>query len=91
MTAAADHVPEIERHIRVTKERVKSKWIPLSFNKVLGRIFIEMILFVVLQMNTFPPVGMKSQTYSPRTIMTYFTLDYSKHCIVESGKYVETH
>ena len=65
--------------------------ITLSLNKVPGRIVIEMILFVVLWLNEFPPISRISQTYYPRTIMTDCTLDYYKHFRVEFVTYAETH
>ena len=73
-TAAADHVPEIEQQIIVIKEQARAIWSTPPFNKILGHIFINIILFVVLWMNAFPPVGGISYTYSPRTIMADFTL-----------------
>ena len=50
-----------------------------------------MILFVVLWLNSFPPVGGISQTYYRITIMKYFTIDYSKQCRVQFGTYAEKH
>ena len=73
-TAASENVPEIQRQIRVSKEQARVIWGTLAFNKVPERIFIEMILFVVLLLNAFPPVGVISQTYSPITIVTDCTL-----------------
>jgi hypothetical protein len=52
---------------------------------------VELINFVVPWLNAFPPSSGLSQTYSPRTIMTGTTLDYSKHCRLFFGAYVETH
>ena len=53
---------KIERHIKVIKECARSIWSTLNFNKVPGRILIEMILFVVLCLNEFPTIGGISQT-----------------------------
>jgi hypothetical protein len=86
-TAASEHVPEIKRHIRV----IKSMWSTLPFIKVPKRIIVELINFVVLWFNAFPPARGISQTYSPRTIMTGTILDYNKHCRLLFGAYVETH
>ena len=73
-TVTYEHVPEIERYIIVVKERTIVIWITLPFNKVPGRVVIEMILFVILWLNSLPPVYGISQTYSPRTILTYCML-----------------
>jgi hypothetical protein len=90
-TAASEHVPEIERQIRVIKERARAIWSTLPFNRVPNRMIVELINFVVLWLNDFPPSSGISQTYSPRTIMTGTTLDYKTHCRLPFGAYVETH
>jgi hypothetical protein len=54
-------------------------------------MIIELIHFVVLWLNDFPPSSGVSNTYSPRNIMTGTTLDYNKHCRLPFGAYVETH
>ena len=91
MNAISEHVQEIERQIKVIKERKRSICRTLSFNIIPGSIVIEMIPSVVLWLNAFPPVGGISQTYSPRTIMADCNLDYSKHCRVGFETYAETH
>ena len=78
---AAEYVPEIEQQMRVIKERARDIWITLLFNKVPVHIVVDIIMFVVLWVNALDPVGGISQTYSPRTIMTYYTCCYYKHCI----------
>jgi hypothetical protein len=54
-------------------------------------MILELINFLVLWLNAFPPSSGISKTYSPRTIMTGTTLDYNKHCKLPFGAYVETH
>ena len=68
-TDASEHVPEIERQIKVMKELVRSIWITLTYNKVPGQIFIEIIFLMVMCLNAFLPVVRVSQTYSQRNIM----------------------
>ena len=63
----------------------------MPFNKVPGRIVVVMILFVFMWLNAFPPVDGISQTYFPRTIMTYCNVYYSKHCILDFGAYSDIH
>ena len=43
------------------------------------------------KLNFFPPKDGISNFYSPRTIMHQQTLDYSKHCAVPFGTYVQAH
>jgi hypothetical protein len=90
-TAASEHVPEIERQIRVIKERARAIASTLPFKNVPSRMIIELIHFVVLWINTSPPSRGVSNTHSPKTIMTGTTLDYNKHCRLPFGAYVETH
>jgi hypothetical protein len=54
-------------------------------------MIIELITFVTLWLNAFPPSSGISDTFSPRTIMTGTTLDYENHCKLPFGAYVETH
>jgi hypothetical protein len=89
-TAASEHVPEIERQLRGIKERARAIVSTLPFKNLPSRMIIELIHFVVLLFNAFPPSSGISNTYSPRTIMTGTTLDYNKHCRLPFGAYVET-
>jgi hypothetical protein len=90
-TATGEHVPEIERQIRVIKERAREIRSTLPFKRMPNRMIVELIKFVVLWLNDFPPSSGISKTYSPRTIRTGTTLDYNKHCKLLFGAYVETH
>jgi hypothetical protein len=63
----------------------------LPFKNLPSRMIIELIHFVVLWLNAFPPLSGVSNTYSLRTIMTGTTLDYNNHCRLPFGAYVETH
>ena len=91
-TASNDeHVPEIERHIRTTKERVRSVYNTLPFTKLPPRLIIEMVSATTFWWNSFPPEGGVSDTLSPRAIVVGMEVDYVKHCQLEFGTYVQTH
>jgi hypothetical protein len=90
-TATSEHVPEIERQIRVIKERARAIRSTLPFRKMPNRMIVELINFVVLWLNDFSPSSGIYKTYIPRTIMTGTTLDCNKHCKLPFGAYVETH
>jgi hypothetical protein len=75
----------------VIKERARDIVSTLPFKNLPGRMIIELIHFVVLWLNAFPPSSGVSNTYSPRTIMTGTTLEYNKHYRLPFGTYVETH
>jgi hypothetical protein len=51
----------------------------------------EMVTACVFWLNMFPPHDSISKTLSPCALMTAFSLDYSKHCRLEFGSYVQTH
>jgi hypothetical protein len=89
--AASEHVPDIERQIRVMKEMARAIRSTLPFKHLPSRMIIELINCVTLWLNAFPPSSGISDTFSSRTIMTGTALDYEKHCKLPVGAYVETH
>jgi hypothetical protein len=90
-TTASKHVPDIERHIRLIKERARALRSTLPFKLIPDRMIIEMMAHVVLWLNAFQPANGVSTTYSPRTIMTGTALDFEKHCQIPFGAYAEVH
>ena len=90
-TAADEHVPEIERQIRVVKERTRSVWNNLKFDHLLNVMIVELTRKVVMWFNALHVAGGVSGTYSPQSIMTGTTFDFTKHIRIEFGAYVETH
>ena len=89
--AANEHVPEIERHIRTIKERTRSVVTMLPFQRFPARITIELIYYCVFWLNSFPAEGGISDTMSPRSIIVGSVVDYTNHCKIEFGTYVQTH
>ena len=64
VTAACEHVTEIVHQIRVIKEQARAAWNTLPFKfkpKILVR---ELIYYIVLWLNSFPPKGAISPVYS---------------------------
>ena len=91
-TASDDeHVGEIERYIRTTKERVQSIWNTLPFTKLPNRMIIEIVKGSVSWLNMFPAHDGISTIHSPRAIVTGLQVDYHHHCRIEVGSYVQTH
>ena len=68
-TAAREHVVEIERKIRVVKERTPGTKATLSFKKICRRMKIELIYFVLFWLNAFPSKTGVSRIYSPRELV----------------------
>jgi hypothetical protein len=90
-TAASEHIPDVERQIRVLKERSRTIRSTLPFKAIPGRIIIELVYCADFWINAFPPSSGVSAFYSPRTIMTGMALDFAKHCKIPFGAYAEAH
>ncbi|GKY97397.1 hypothetical protein MPSEU_000698200 [Mayamaea pseudoterrestris] len=90
-TSEDEHVGEIERFIRVVKERVRATYNTLPFKHVPARLVIEMTKSAVFWLNAFPHERGISKDLSPRTIVTGQTVDFNRHCKYEFGQYVQTH
>ena len=84
----SEHVPEIERQIRVLKERARACRHTPPFKYLLRLIVIEMMNNCALWLNVFPPKGGIS-TISPRTLITGVKFDYTKHCKLPFGAYAQ--
>ena len=86
-----EHVPEVERSIRVIKERYRASFHRLPFMKI-PKVMIKILTMeCTKKLNFFPPKDGISKFYSPRMIMHQEQLDYSKHCAVPFGAYVQAH
>ena len=90
-TSANEHVPEIERQIRVIKERVRGIYNTLPYATIPKLMMTELVYYVVAWLNNFPPKGGVSQSISPRAMFTGVNLDFNKHCKLQFGEYVQVH
>jgi Reverse transcriptase (RNA-dependent DNA polymerase) len=90
-TSRDEHVPEIERYNRTIKDRVRSAYNMLPFKKMPTQMLVELVKAMVFWLNAFPANDGVSDTISPRTIMTGKRLNYTKHCQLGFGTYVQTH
>jgi len=91
LASAQEHVPEIERRIRVVKERCRAKRHSLPFKQLPKLLTIFIVLNAVKLLNFFPTKGGISDTLSPKTIMSGETLDYKKHLSLSIGQYCQVH
>ena len=86
-----EHVPEVERYIRVIKERSRATFAMLPFNNIPKKMVISLIRNSVFYINAFPwPQGV-SQELSPYTIVEGIVLDYNLHFQVIFGEYAQTY
>ena len=86
-----EHVPEIERLIRVIKERIRCEMVALPFNGITKLMKQHLFLHVVSWLNMFPRRGGISDTLSPRAIIHGTTANFDTMCRVPFGAYCEVH
>jgi hypothetical protein len=91
LAAANEHVPEIERRVRVVKERSRATRHSLPFSRLPKLLIIYIVFTSVKLLNFFPPKGGISETLSPKTIMSGKTLDFKKHLCLQVGAYCQVH
>jgi hypothetical protein len=85
VTAACEHVGDVERAIRFIEERARSVVSELPYKHCMPDQFVIHLLYFV----TFPSDSGVSSIYSPREIVTGMKMDYAKHCKARFGAYVE--
>ena len=68
--SANEHVPEIERRVRVIKERSRSTRHNLPFTYIPKAMVVTMVGNATAWINAFPPKGGVSSVLSPRTVLT---------------------
>jgi hypothetical protein len=79
-TATKEHVPEVERCIRLIKEQGRGILNTLLFKRMPQVILIELIYHIMLWLNTFPTKKRVSEMLSPHKILYRHKLDFAKHC-----------
>ncbi len=84
LASANEHVPEIERKIRVTKERVRAVIYSIPFNSFPAWLLVHTVLFVTKQLNLFPVKRGLSLKFSPKQIMSGKVVHY-EFCAMDFG------
>jgi len=83
------HVPEVDRQIRVIKERARGVVQTLPFSNMPKKMFVAMINYVVLWLNLLPKTG---QDNSPRDIILgEEKINYKTMCQLLFGAYAQVH
>jgi hypothetical protein len=90
-TAAREHVGEIERKIRVIKERARGTMSTLPYPQLPRLMTIELMHFCIMWMNAFPVKSGVSEKWSPRELISRHKLDAKIHCKTPFGAYCEVH
>jgi hypothetical protein len=88
-TGKSQHVPQVERKIRVVKERVRSHINVLPF-KLTKLLLVQLVSYCVQMINVVP----QSTTYanmSPKEMFSGRKLDFSRDVRVSFGDYCQIH
>ena len=91
VSSKSEHVPDIERRIRVVKERGRAMRHGMPFSRIPRLLTIHIVFQSVKMLNYFPTKGGVSATLSPMTIMSGEVLDYKKHLRLQIGQYCQVH
>ena len=86
-----EHVPEAERNNRAIKERIRSTYHNLPYNKLPKIMLKHLAMTSANQLNLFPAKGGISECLSPHMIMMKRNIDYNKHCQCTLGAYVQAY
>ena len=90
-TSASERVSDIERFIRVLKERLRGVASTLPFTKYPKMIKIEMVHFPLFWLNIFPKKGGISDHFSPGILVDGSETDFNVYCRVPFDSYCQTH
>ena len=90
---ATEHILEIERRIRVVKERYRGRvnTVPFKLSRLPKLIYTHSVLQASIWFNMFPSRGGVSKTISPHSLVRGRKLDFNRHCRVPFGAYCEVH
>jgi len=91
ITSRNEHVPEIERCIRIVKERVWAIVNTLPFEQYPNRLIVKTVYNAIFWINCFPHKNGIYPTLSPHTIISVSTIDYNKLCMLQFGSYAQVH
>jgi len=91
LATANEHVPEIERRIRVVKERVRALRLGLPFSRLCKMLIVHLVFYATQMINCFPVSVGISKTVSPMTLMTGQPLNYKRHLALAFGQYCQVH
>jgi hypothetical protein len=91
LASANEHVPEIERRIRVVNKRSRSARHSLPFNKIPKLLVIYIVFYAVKLLNHFPAKGGVSDIISPKTIVSGEALHHKKHLSLQIGQCCQVH
>ena len=90
-SAAREHVTEIERQIRTTKEHCRAVVSTLQFEIIPKLMVTNIVYFVVLWLNAFSVQNGVFKDHSPSSIVIHTKMNWKRHCKVLFGTYCEVY
>ena len=92
LCGADEHVPNIERYIRTTKDTIRSAYNDLPFQHIPCMFLVRLTENAIFWQNAFPRNDSVTPMLSPRYIIEGRNIDYNKHIrIPPFGAYAHTH
>ena len=91
LSSPNEQVPEVERNIRLIKERLRSMLAGMPYSKIPTNFKRELILTCASMLNVIPREASVSNTLSPMELLTGRSLDYKKLCVLAPGTYCLVH
>jgi hypothetical protein len=91
LCGADEHVPDVERYIRTTKDTIRSTYNSLPFQCIPRIVLVRMAECAVFWQNAFPRDDSVTPDHSPRYLITGHHIDYTRHARIPFGAYAQTH
>jgi len=91
LCGADEHVPDIERYIRTTKDTIRSAYNELPFQHIPRMFLVRLAENAIFWQNAFPREDSVTPTLSPRYLIEGRHIDYNKHVRIPFGAYAHTH
>eukprot|EP00957_Ditylum_brightwellii_P209437 15361763-Ditylum_brightwellii.AAC.1 len=86
-----EHVGEVEQTNRTVRERVQSIYTTIPYERMPGRMVIELVHSAIFWLNVFPLSPAVCSPLNPQGLITGTHIDYNRHVCVEFREYVHTH
>ena len=91
LTSTNEHVPQIQRRIRVVKEREKCIRQSLPFSSIPRLLLIHIVFVSIKMLDYLPSKGGVSNVYSPNNILYRKTLRYKRQLDLKISNYCQVH
>ena len=91
LTNKNEHVPQIERRIKVVKERVRAAKHGMPFSHLPKLLVIHTVLTAIRMLTFFPTKGGISEVWSPMMLLHGRRLNFKKDLALALGDYCQIH